>query len=79
MSFRALCLCVLAVASRDAYAAHCSYDGENSFLSRVVAMEAPGSAAYRPTAGDRGGAAASPVLLREKEVVLIFAQGPHLR
>ena len=74
---RALCLCVLAVASRDAFGAQCSYDGENSFLSRVVAMDAPGSAASGPSGGDRGGAAASPILLREKEVVLIFAQGPH--
>ncbi len=78
MLFRAFLLCVLAVSCRSAYASQCSYEAENSFLSRVVAIDSSGGPVYRPAKDDAGASGErAPLELHEKEVVLIFDQGPH--
>jgi peptidoglycan/xylan/chitin deacetylase (PgdA/CDA1 family) len=77
MCCRALTLWVVLFFSAAAHAAHCSYDSENSFLSRVVAIDSANGPIYRASKDNNDAALARPLELRPKEVVLTFDQGPH--
>jgi peptidoglycan/xylan/chitin deacetylase (PgdA/CDA1 family) len=77
MYFRLLALSIVLFISGTAHAAHCSYDKENSFLSRVVAVDSSNGPVYGASKDDSNAAGPRPLELRPKEVVLTFDQGPH--
>jgi peptidoglycan/xylan/chitin deacetylase (PgdA/CDA1 family) len=77
MCFRLLALSIVLFVSGAAHAAHCSYDKENSFLSRVVAVDSSTGPVYGASKDDSNAAGPRPLELRPKEVVLTFEQGPH--
>src|SRR5262245_53519222 len=77
MCFRLLALSIVLFFSMAARAAHCSYDEENSFLSRVVAVDSSNGPVYSPHKDDSDAGGPRPLELRSKEVVLTFDQGPH--
>ncbi len=78
MLFRAFCLVASVFWYSAANAASCTYDTENSFLSRVVAVDSAGGPVYGPLKVKEAALPApAPLELRSKEVVLIFDRGPH--
>ena len=78
MLVRAFCLFVAVFYFSAARSAECNYSEQGSFLSRVLAVNSSGGAVYRTANGVPGNAAApSPLELHEKEVVLVFDQGPN--
>jgi peptidoglycan-N-acetylglucosamine deacetylase len=77
MCFRSLTLSIVLLFNGAAYAAHCSYDKENSFLSRVVAVDSASGPVYGASKDESNTAGPRPLELRPKEVVLTFDQGPH--
>jgi peptidoglycan/xylan/chitin deacetylase (PgdA/CDA1 family) len=77
MCFRSLTLSIVIFFNVSAHAAHCSYDKENSFLSRVVAVDSSNGPVYRAHKDDSDAAGPPPLELRSKEVILTFDQGPH--
>jgi peptidoglycan/xylan/chitin deacetylase (PgdA/CDA1 family) len=61
-----------------ARAAECNYSEQDSFLSRVLAVDSSGGAVYRTVKAASGTASApSPLELHDKEVLLVFDQGPN--
>ncbi|MGO9486659.1 MAG: polysaccharide deacetylase family protein, partial [Rhodomicrobium sp.] len=78
MLFRALCSFVGIFYFSATYAAECNYSEQNSFLSRVIAIDSAGGPVYR-AAKELPGATdtPSPLELHEKEAVLVFDQGPN--
>ncbi|MGO9171000.1 MAG: polysaccharide deacetylase family protein [Rhodomicrobium sp.] len=78
MYIRAFWVVILSLFCQASYAAQCNYDAQNSFLSRVVAIDSTGGSVYRPAKDDGAALSApAPLQLHEKEVVLTFDQGPH--
>jgi peptidoglycan/xylan/chitin deacetylase (PgdA/CDA1 family) len=77
MCFRLLALSIVLLFNGAAYAAHCTYDKENSFLSRVVAVDSANGPVYGAAKDGSDTAGPRPLELRPKEVVLTFDQGPH--
>jgi peptidoglycan-N-acetylglucosamine deacetylase len=75
MCFRSLTLSIVFFFNAGAHAAQCSYDKENSFLSRVVAVDSTNGPVYKAHKDDNAGS--RPLELRPKEVILTFDQGPH--
>lgn len=78
MVVRAFCLLTAVFYLSAANAAECNYSEQGSFLSRVVAIDSAGGPVYRP-AKDAPAApdTPSPLELRDKEVLLVFDQGPN--
>jgi peptidoglycan/xylan/chitin deacetylase (PgdA/CDA1 family) len=78
MLVRAFCLFVATFYFSGAMAAECNYSGHDSFLSRVLAVDSRGGPVYRPAKDTPGSAALpSPLVLHDKEVLLVFDQGPN--
>ncbi len=78
MVVRAFCLLTAVFYLSAAHAAECNYNEQGSFLSRVVAIDSAGGPVYRaakdaPATPDTP----SPLELRDKEVLLVFNQGPN--
>ena len=56
----------------------CNFNEQGGFLSRVLAVDSSGGAVYRTVKAASGTASApSPLELRDKEVLLVFNQGPN--
>jgi peptidoglycan-N-acetylglucosamine deacetylase len=78
MCFRALVFIFAFFFLQSAYAAKCSFDMPDSFLSRVVAIDSAQGAVYRTAKeGESEKTNPSPLELRTKEAVLVFNEGPH--
>jgi peptidoglycan-N-acetylglucosamine deacetylase len=77
MCFRSLTLSIVFFLNAGAEAAQCSYDKENSLLSRVVAVDSTSGPIYMAHRDDNDAAGPRPLELRPKEVILTFDQGPH--
>ena len=78
MLVRAFCLFAAVFYLSAASAAECNYSEQGSFLSRVVAIESAGGPIYRPVKDAKGATdTPSPLELRDKEVLLVFNQGPN--
>lgn len=78
MLVRAFCLFAAVFYLSAASAAECNYNEQGSFLSRVVAIESAGGPIYRPVKDAKGATdTPSPLELRDKEVLLVFNQGPN--
>ena len=61
-----------------ASANECNYSEQGSFLSRVLAVDSSGGAVYRTVKAASGTTSApSPLELHDKEVLLVFDQGPN--
>jgi peptidoglycan-N-acetylglucosamine deacetylase len=78
MVVRAFSLVVAVFYLSAAQAAECNYSEQHAFLSRVVAIDSAGGPIYR-TARSAADASAppSPLELGNKEVLLVFDQGPN--
>lgn len=78
MLVRAFCLFVATLYFSGTAATGCNYSGHDSFLSRVLAVDSRGGPVYRPAKEMPGTAVLpSPLELRDKEVLLVFDQGPN--
>ncbi len=78
MFVRAFCLFVAAFYFSAANAAECNYSEQHNFLSRVLAVDSSGGPVYRPVKDKPETAALpSPLELHDKEVLLVFDQGPN--
>ncbi len=78
MLVRAFFLFVAVFYFSAARAAECNYSEQGNFLSRVLAVDSSGGAVYRTVKAASGAASApSPLELRDKEVLLVFGQGPN--
>ena len=78
MLVRAFFLFVAVFYFSAASANECNYSEQGSFLSRVLAVDSSGGAVYRTVKAASGTASApSPLELHDKEVLLVFDQGPN--
>ncbi len=78
MLVRAFCLFVATLYFSGTAATGCNYSGQDSFLSRVLAVDSRSGPVYRPAKETPGTAALpSPLELRDKEILLVFDQGPN--
>jgi peptidoglycan/xylan/chitin deacetylase (PgdA/CDA1 family) len=78
MLVRAFFLFVAVFYFSAARATECNYSEQGGFLSRVLAVDSSGGAVYRTVKAASGTASApSPLELHDKEVLLVFDQGPN--
>lgn len=78
MLVRAFCLIVAVFYLDAANAAECNYNEQHNFLSRVVAIDSAGGPIYRASKGTADTSVPpSPLELGDKEVLLVFDQGPN--
>jgi peptidoglycan-N-acetylglucosamine deacetylase len=78
MLVRAFCLIAAFFYLEAASAADCNFSEQHAFLSRVVAIDSAGGPIYRAAKGAADAAVPpSPLELGDKEVLLVFDQGPN--
>ena len=78
MVVRGFCFILAIFYFGEAGAADCNYSEQHSFLSRVVAIDSAGGPVYHPSKGPADASVPpSPLELGDKEVLLVFDQGPN--